>query len=70
MAEYSRNLMYPVTEQDSQLIRDELGKLLKTVHFANSKRYPALLIYVVEKTLAGKSDELKERILGIEVFHR
>ena len=62
--------MYPVTEQDRQLIRDELGKLLKTVHFANSKRYPALLIYVVERTLAGKSEELKERILGIEVFHR
>jgi len=62
--------MYPVTEQDRQLIRDELGKLLKTVHFANSKRYPALLGYVVEKTLAGRSEELKERILGIEVFHR
>lgn len=62
--------MYPVTEQDRQSIRDELGKLLKTVHFANSKRYPALLIYVVERTLAGKSEELKERILGIEVFHR
>jgi hypothetical protein len=62
--------MYPATEQDRQLIRDELGKLLKTVHFANSKRYPALLGYVVEKTLAGKAEELKERILGIEVFHR
>ena len=62
--------MYPATERDRQLIREELAILLKTVHFANSKRYPALLIYVVEKTLAGKSDELKERILGIEVFHR
>jgi hypothetical protein len=70
MSEHSRNRMYPATEQDLQLVRDELAKLLKTVHFANSKRYPALLIYVVEKTLAGKSDELKERILGIEVFHR
>jgi hypothetical protein len=70
MSEYSENRMYPATEPDRQLIRDELAKLLKTVHFANSKRYPALLIYVVEQTLAGKSDELKERILGIEVFHR
>jgi hypothetical protein len=70
MSDVSKIRIHPVTERDHQAIRDELAKLLKTVHFANSKRYPALLIYVVEKTLAGKSDELKERILGIEVFHR
>lgn len=52
------------------MIRDELAELLKSPHFSNSKRYPALLSYVVEETLAGRSDELKERILGIEVFHR
>ncbi|MEI9969065.1 MAG: hypothetical protein WDM87_10700 [Terracidiphilus sp.] len=39
-------------------------------HFAASKRYPALLKYIVENTLAGKSDLLKERTLGVEVFDR
>lgn len=62
--------MHPVTGEDRQLIRDELAKLLRTVYFANSKRYPALLRYVVEKTLDGRSEDLKERILGIEVFQR
>ena len=70
MSEHSKTRIYPSSEQDRQLIRDELVELLKTVHFANSKRYPALLSYVVEKTLSERTDELKERILGIEVFHR
>lgn len=62
--------MHPSTEEERRLIRNELAEVLMTVHFSNSKRYPALLSYVVEKTLAGRADELKERILGIEVFHR
>jgi hypothetical protein len=62
--------MYPTSENDRQLVRQELAELLKTDYFANSKRYPALLLYVVEKTLEGRSDDLKERVLGIEVFQR
>ena len=52
------------------MIRAELTELLKSPHFKGSKRYPAFLSYVVEKTLEGRAEELKERILGIEVFHR
>ena len=66
----SRTPMHPASEEEHRLVRNELAALLKSPHFSNSKRYPALLSYVVEKTLAGRSDELKERILGIEVFHR
>lgn len=62
--------MYPTSENDRQLVRKELAELLKTDYFANSKRYPALLLYVVEKTLEGRSEDLKERVLGIEVFQR
>jgi hypothetical protein len=65
-----RTCVHPVSEEEHLLIRNELAELLKSPHFSNSKRYPALLSYVVEKTLAGRSDELKERTLGIEVFHR
>jgi hypothetical protein len=62
--------MYPTSDHDRQLVRQELAELLKTDYFANSKRYPALLLYVVEKTLEGRSEDLKERVLGIEVFQR
>jgi hypothetical protein len=70
MAESSRVRMYPTSENDRKLVRQELAELLKTDYFANSKRYPALLLYVVEKTLEGRSEDLKERVLGIEVFQR
>ena len=48
----------------------QLERLLAHPLFANSKRYPALLAYVVEQSLQGRGDELKERTLGIEVFKR
>jgi hypothetical protein len=38
--------------------------------FKNSRRFPAFLRYVVEHTLDGDPEELKERTLGVEVFGR
>ena len=55
---------------DSATVREQLQKLLTHPLFANSKRYPALLAYVVEQTLLGNAGELKERSIGIEVFGR
>jgi hypothetical protein len=59
-----------LTEDVRQMVRNELADVLKSPHFVTSKRYPSFLVYVVEKTLEGKSDELKERTIGIEVFER
>jgi hypothetical protein len=47
-----------------------MDRLLRSPHFRNSKRYPVLLEYLIRETLAGNSDSLKERTLGIAVFHR
>ena len=55
-------------ERDAVLL--ELRRILASVHFCNSKRYPALLQYVVEHALAGQAELLKERTIGIEVFDR
>ncbi|MGB6193584.1 MAG: hypothetical protein WBF42_14040, partial [Terracidiphilus sp.] len=51
-------------------VREQLDRLLAHSLFANSKRYPALLAYVVEQTLLGNAADLKERSIGIEVFGR
>src|ERR1700760_1953669 len=48
----------------------QLERVVSSKHFRNSKRYPSLLRFVVEQTLAGKTEELKERTLGIHVFGR
>jgi len=57
-------------ELESGAIREQLERLLFHQTFRNSKRYPALLRYVVEHTLEGNVEQLKERTLGIEVFGR
>ena len=61
---------HSLSKQDQDLILLELQEILGSPHFSNSKRYPALLRYIVEKTLLGESDLLKERTLGVEVFDR
>jgi hypothetical protein len=60
----------PETALDRKAVLLELDSILASPQFSNSKRYPALLRYVVERVLAGGADSLKERTLGIEVFQR
>ena len=60
----------PKNDSDRALAFEELNAILASPHFSNSKRYPAFLRYVVEKSLDGQVDQLKERTLGIEVFGR
>jgi len=60
----------PQSPADRELVLGELEAILSSPHFRISKRYPALLNYVVRKTLDGHADKLKERTLGVEVFDR
>jgi hypothetical protein len=55
---------------DESAVLAQLQQILESPLFCNSKRYPAFLEYVVRETLAGNVDKLKERTIGIEVFHR
>src|SRR5437763_373 len=55
---------------DSAIVLAQLDRILSTPLFQHSKRYPAFLRHVVEQTLRGAGDELKERTLGIAVFRR
>ena len=59
----------PATEADKELIREQLGRILSSALFRNSKRFPAFLRFTVEHALAG-SGTLKERTIGHEVFGR
>jgi hypothetical protein len=61
---------HPKTESERLLVRSQLERILSDSRFAASKRYPCLLRYIVEHTLAENEDNLKERTLGVEVFHR
>src|SRR5258708_3143188 len=52
------------------LIRAELNQVLQSQGFRSSKRSQDFLRYVVERTLEGQADTLKERTIGIDVFGR
>lgn len=54
----------------TETVEEQLLRLGSSPLFSNSRRYPQFLNYVVRKTLDGHSDELKERIVGVEVFGR
>ena len=66
----TREVWHPQTKQERDAVVAELHSVLASPHFCNSKRYPALLRYIVEKALAGESQSLKERTIGVEVFDR
>jgi hypothetical protein len=61
---------HPASEAERKSVRQQLERVLASPLFRNSKRYPALLRFVVEQSLDGNEDQLKERLLGINVFHR
>jgi TolB-like protein len=51
-------------------IRQQLDRLLTSHAFANADRMSSFLRYVVERALAGESDQVKEYAIGVEVFGR
>ena len=59
--------MTPIPDAD---IRAELDRILASKGFASAGRVSRLLRHVVDKTLAGESDQLKEYSVGVEVFER
>jgi hypothetical protein len=60
----------PSSEAERGAVQQQLERLLATSLFHASKRYPSFLRYVVARVLAGETDQLKERILGVEIFGR
>ena len=59
-----------VSAEDRTAIQEQLERLLGNPHFSHSRRFPSFLRFVVEQTLSGQMDALKERTLGIEIFGR
>jgi hypothetical protein len=55
---------------NDERIREELHRVLSSHEFRSSKRSQDFLRYVVENTLNGHGDMLKERTIGIDVFGR
>jgi hypothetical protein len=63
-----------IAPQDDTLSPDMIGKQVHLICddplFSHSRRYSKFLCHIVEKALSGDTDELKERLIGVELFGR
>jgi tetratricopeptide (TPR) repeat protein len=72
MALKTRCILEPLTtvEIKASAINQQLEKILESPGFARSERPSKFLRFLVERHLEGRSEELKETIIAIEVFGR
>jgi hypothetical protein len=59
-----------VNEEEREQVRQQLNRMVESHLFKNSRRYPALLKFIVEEALEGRIESLRERPLGVHVFDR
>src|SRR5436190_10566359 len=62
--------MPPKSLETEQVAREHLTRLLRSNAFAHVDRLKRFLHYVVEETIAGRAENLKEYSIGVEVFDR
>jgi hypothetical protein len=55
---------------DGAIVRAQLARILASRHFVRTTRLGRLLRFVVERTLEGRADELKEYPIAIAVFDK
>ena len=55
---------------ESRIVREHLDRVLSGSAFRQSRRYAAVLRFMVERGLEGSEPHLKEREIGSEVFGR
>src|SRR5437870_614570 len=55
---------------DPQTVRIQLQKILSSTGFAGAERLRRFLEFVVTRTLEGQADQLKESVIGVEVFEK
>jgi hypothetical protein len=60
----------PSNDFEKGAVQQQVEQLLASPLFHSSKRYPSFLRFVVARVLSGQTDQLKERILGVEIFDR
>jgi adenylate cyclase len=60
----------PSVLPDEKQVRAELERVLNSRDFVGSERHRRFLSYIVEETLAGRSDRLKAYNIAISAFNR
>jgi hypothetical protein len=69
-SENPKSLWVPLNDEDRTSIREHLDRITASPMFKNSVRCTTLLRYIVERSLNGNENHIKERTIGIEAFGR
>ena len=59
-----------ISDCSAEAVRQELERVLASPGFASNERLSRFLRVIVERHLVGRDGELKESVIGIEVFGR
>src|SRR5580692_9721001 len=59
-----------IPERDGKALREALDRVLSSGCFARSEGLSRLLRFLVERKLEGRDSELKESLIGVEVYGR
>src|SRR5215471_6706826 len=57
-------------EPTPAMVRLQLERIVNSAVFGKSARLTAFLRYVVEQTLAGQGENLKEQVIALELYRR
>ncbi|MGA8432668.1 MAG: hypothetical protein WB729_22770 [Candidatus Sulfotelmatobacter sp.] len=59
-----------VAQVSTDTVRQQLQRILASALFRNARRPSQFLHFVVESTIAGEEDQLKEYVIAVEAFDR
>ncbi len=58
------------TEQDASTLQEHIKEIVEGTAFKGSHRSAQFLKYIVDQAIAGHFENLKERVIGVELFRR
>ena len=65
---YPHNDSSPSDHPPASLVQAELDRILASELFTRSERLSAFLKFIVDQTLAGQGDSLKEQVIAVELY--
>jgi tetratricopeptide (TPR) repeat protein len=60
----------PTVESEAEAVRRQLERILGSAGFGRNERMSRFLRFIVENHLEGRDQELKESVLGVQIFGR
>src|SRR3984957_797678 len=63
-----RSTTLAVNKETDEKVRQQLRRILASKAFRQADRLQSFLSFIVKEVMAGRSDKLKEFLIGVEVF--